>query len=389
MALSRSTAKTYFETGDVPTQAQYGDLLDSLPFYDDATFTDLPGTAWDGSYKTKTLTSNTALTFSSSKKSGVLIVSQDGTGSRTLSINGTAATINTGANSKTVITFIYNEVTSGYVFTIETNVLGVAGADTTPPVLSTITIENAAPANIVATYNEALDTGSVPAASSFVVTYNGILQGVSSVGISGSVVTITMVTPAVSTDVVLLDYTPPGSGKVRDVAGNNAAALSSQAVTNNVAGGASYLAITTTNLTESPTGTWSGSAGASGVTTLGLAGDGYIEMEYTNATTNNKACLGLDTDSTNEAYTGWAYGCVPIGTLYYAIEGGSTPSTGVAPVIGDKIRISRTGSTITVKRNGTTIYTFGTGSSAALKGKANLIETGTSSISEVKGSGFA
>ena len=111
--ITRTTAKTYFNTGDTPTEQQFANVMDSIPFpLTDSVFSALTGTAWDGSFKTLTLTANTSLTFSSTKRSGVLIVKQDGTGGRTLSINGASAAINTAANSTSIITFLYNDVIS-------------------------------------------------------------------------------------------------------------------------------------------------------------------------------------------------------------------------------------------------------------------------------------
>jgi hypothetical protein len=152
----------------------------------------------------------------------------------------------------------------------------------------------------------------------------------------------------------------------------------------------SYLAITTGNLTESPTGTWnSASAGGTGVSTLALAGDGYIEMQYLNATTNNKICLGLDNDSSNEFYTSWKWGIVPIGSAYYMIENGTAATTvGGTPTVGDVVRVVRTGSTLTLVINGATVHTFTDTSAASLTGKLECLDAATKA-SEVKGLGFA
>ena len=134
--ISRSLTKSYFETSDVPTQSQFESFLDSVPFYDDAVFTAHTGTTWDGTFKTRTLTANLALTFSSTKRSGALIVTQDATGSRTLSINGTSVSINTAANSQSLVTFIYNDVAASYIFSVDTNIVGSisggGGGGTTP-----------------------------------------------------------------------------------------------------------------------------------------------------------------------------------------------------------------------------------------------------------------
>jgi hypothetical protein len=94
-------------------------------------FTALSGTSWDGSNKTLTLTSNTALTFSSTRRNGILRVKQDGTGSRTLSINSVSVPVSSGANTITVISFFYDDVAALYVFSYDTNILGNVGGGLT------------------------------------------------------------------------------------------------------------------------------------------------------------------------------------------------------------------------------------------------------------------
>ena len=80
------------------------------------------------------------------------------------------------------------------------------------------------------TYNEALDDTSEPAAG------DGVLSGTSSatdsVNVTGSTVVWTLDTPVFEGETVTFDYTP-GVNPIRDVAENDAAALSDQAVTNN------------------------------------------------------------------------------------------------------------------------------------------------------------
>lgn len=101
--------------------------------------------------------------------------------------------------------------------------------DRTAPVLQTAII----PANgltIVLTYNETLDSSSVPATTDFVI--SGTASVISSVGVSSSVVTLTMNTAIFSDDTVTLDYTK-GINPIQDDYANEAANLSSQAVTNN------------------------------------------------------------------------------------------------------------------------------------------------------------
>ena len=83
-------------------------------------------------------------------------------------------------------------------------------------------------------YSEALDTGSVPAATAYSVVV-GSATGVapSSVAVSGAKVTLTLSTGAASGDTVTVTYTKPGTNPLQDLASNDAAALSAQAVANN------------------------------------------------------------------------------------------------------------------------------------------------------------
>lgn len=105
----------------------------------------------------------------------------------------------------------------------------VQPADTTPPTLSSAAVNGA---SLVMTYNEALNT-TAPATSAYsVVGAGGTTQAPSAVNISGSNVVLTLGTPAVSGNTVTISYTVPGTNPVRDMAGNSAAALSGQAVTN-------------------------------------------------------------------------------------------------------------------------------------------------------------
>ena len=91
--------------------------------------------------------------------------------------------------------------------------------DTTAPALSSATVNGT---TLVLTYNEALDDTSTPAASDFEVTVASSDVTVNNVAVSGATVTT-------------LDYTPPASGAIQDAAGNDAASLSGQSVTNNTA----------------------------------------------------------------------------------------------------------------------------------------------------------
>ena len=87
--------------------------------------------------------------------------------------------------------------------------------------------------SVTLTYDEDLDGTSVPRASAFTVTAGSRTPSVESVGISGMVVTLTLGSDVNPIDSVTLDYSPPaGTPSVQDAAGNLAATLSGQTVTN-------------------------------------------------------------------------------------------------------------------------------------------------------------
>ena len=109
----------------------------------------------------------------------------------------------------------------------------LSGTDVTPPQLTRAAV-NAG--TLVLTYDETLDGVSVPSAGDFVVTAAGSATGVDGVSVGGSAVTLTLATAVQANQTVTLDYTP-GANPTQDVAGNDAAALSGQAVTNNTPGG--------------------------------------------------------------------------------------------------------------------------------------------------------
>ncbi len=84
------------------------------------------------------------------------------------------------------------------------------------------------------TYDEVLDTASVPAADDFEVRINNVVRALDStspVAVSGQTVILTLASPAFAPQQVRLDYTV-GASPIRDEDGNTVAALTNQAVTN-------------------------------------------------------------------------------------------------------------------------------------------------------------
>ena len=100
--------------------------------------------------------------------------------------------------------------------------------DTIPPVLQSAVV-NAD--TVTLTYNEPLDGASDPAPEDYTVTAAGNPINVTAVNANGSTVTLTLANPVTNADTVTLDYSA-GTAPVQDVAGNDAANLTGQALTN-------------------------------------------------------------------------------------------------------------------------------------------------------------
>jgi len=90
---------------------------------------------------------------------------------------------------------------------------------------------------VILTYNKALSS-TTAATSAFVVTVASSTATVSSVGISGSTVELTMGTAITTGQTVTVAYTDPSSGEdanaIQDTIGNDAASLSTTSVTNTI-----------------------------------------------------------------------------------------------------------------------------------------------------------
>ena len=108
----------------------------------------------------------------------------------------------------------------------------VPAADTTAPTLSS-SVTNTAGTKITLTYNEALDTASVPANGDFSVTSGGAANAVTNVDVLSTTVTLTLTTTVANGETVLVSYTK-GTNPIQDSAGNDAANLTDESTTNNV-----------------------------------------------------------------------------------------------------------------------------------------------------------
>ena len=112
------------------------------------------------------------------------------------------------------------------------------GPDTTAPVFSSAEVGNIASNILRMFYNENLDTSSVPATTDFTVN-DGAANAVTNVAISAGVISLTLTRAVDNGDTVVVSYTK-GANPIQDVPGNDAINLTTESVTNNVAG-ASYM----------------------------------------------------------------------------------------------------------------------------------------------------
>lgn len=102
-------------------------------------------------------------------------------------------------------------------------------ADTTPPQLVDASVDGP---NLTLSYNEQLDTTSVPATSAYTVLVNSVPATISSVAVSSLQVNLTLSAAVVSADVVSVSYTVPGTNPLLDLAFNPAASFSGVSVFN-------------------------------------------------------------------------------------------------------------------------------------------------------------
>ncbi|MDE0408400.1 MAG: SwmB domain-containing protein, partial [Alphaproteobacteria bacterium] len=98
--------------------------------------------------------------------------------------------------------------------------------DTTAPRLTRATVDGD---TLRLGFNESLDPASIPAAAEFAVTVDGSTAAPSAVGLSGSVVTLTLAGAVEPGAAVTVSYTP-GGNPLRDAAGNEVAAFTDRPV---------------------------------------------------------------------------------------------------------------------------------------------------------------
>ncbi|MFM8899149.1 MAG: hypothetical protein ACKOF9_04265 [Burkholderiales bacterium] len=283
-----------------------------------------------------------------------------------------------------------------------TQAVGATPIDTTPPTILSASVGNAAPTNVVLVASENLNASFVPDSSAFTVTGHTV----TGVAISGSNITLTVTPAFVNGEAArTAAYTQPGTNNIRDTApaGNLLANFSGQAITNNVGASSQIVRLTNlSNVTESGDGTsgWNYQAtvngfGNSGRCNLRFAAstDGEIFITLGNVSTGRDVSLGLDSTATGAAdifnmdYGGWVDGA---GDVKRVTSGGTFTSVGTVAT-GDKLRLKRVGSTITLAKFSAGIWTDLTSWTGAqtgeLFGGVNLSGSGAQT-NDIRGAGL-
>ena len=131
------------------------------------------------------------------------------------------------------------------------------GLDRTAPALETTGGAVVVGDTLVLTYKEDLDEDSTPATSAYTVTVAGAARTVSDVDVSDETVTLTLSSAVNPGQSVAVSYVKPSTNPVQDLFGNDAAALTNQAVTNNTTATITNVEVTSTPQGE-PDTYWAG-----------------------------------------------------------------------------------------------------------------------------------
>ena len=121
--------------------------------------------------------------------------------------------------------------------TVTTTTVALQDEDLTPPVLESATLSGA---DLVLTYDEALDPAAVPPTSAFAVRVAGSSRSVTAVSVAGATVELQLSVAVAPSEPVDVSYTVPtanGEAKLRDMAHNHASGFANRSVPNDTIGG--------------------------------------------------------------------------------------------------------------------------------------------------------
>ncbi len=270
-------------------------------------------------------------------------------------MSGSSPYVNTNGQVNTLLSYFDGYT---YWYSISTAVGGLV-VDLAAPTLSSALVPNSTPTSIVLTYSKALDTSSVPAVGAFTVSGG---KAVTAVTILGALVTLTVSPAYAAGDTVTVSYTP-GAAPLRDFTSNLAAALTTQAVTNQIAGSLTPIALALTNRTATliDDGTdLRGQTGAAAYTARGVfssylpaATDGWIEFARPTSGNSQSAFIGFDTTGTVTDFAEIDY-YAQAGTDGSVVHGANTGAPtdtnyDLATGANARLRLRRSGTTMLVE----------------------------------------
>ena len=211
----------------------------------------------------------------------------------------------TGLTNDTTYTFEVRAVNAGGESGAATDT--ATPRDLSPPVLTTSTVSAT---TLELTYNETLDSNSVPNQDQYTVSVSprpATAVETTGVSIIGNIVTLTLSPAVEDIHTVRLNYRAPSTNAVQDQAGNSAASFTSRQITNNTPGPDAPGA--PTGLTATPLGpnridlVWTAPADEGGA-----ALSGYRVEVSTNGSTWGDLVADTESTDTTHSHTGLELG---------------------------------------------------------------------------------
>lgn len=376
--------------------------------------TAISGSTWDGTNQYLLLNANKSITLSpGTNRTGILFVKQDATGSRTLTINGQSYAINSAANSRSLVSYLYNDALDEMSITFAASVYvsagpfadgsgSVDGGGTDPGGATALNAPTGLVCDVISSTEIDLnwtDTNTSPNETSVKV-YRNTSNNFGTATLHATLAADSVLTAVTGLTASTLYY-------FWIVAGGNGTTTSdsspSTVVSATTSAGvvADYIAFTpgggSNGITESPTGTWTDAGSGDGwglATSVSLASsaNGWIQQKWTGSI-NNGAVLGFGTANSLGDFSTMAYGVYAIAGTWWKVVAGTNTDTGVAVVTNQFIRIARSGAnTLKIETSmdevtWTTIHTFAATSTAQLYPKIDIVVV-SNKASEVKGVGL-
>jgi hypothetical protein len=324
----------------------------------------------------------------------------------------TTRSLTTGAPTGT---FTYTPASTGAKTISVTNNGGLANpsnitytataSDVTAPAFSSAQVADAAPSDIVITFNETLGA-STPPTSAFAVSGGKTVTGTAR---SGATVTVTVNTPYANGDVITVTYTAPGADpRVQDASANVTASFGPSSVTNNIAAASAFA---TWNPADKSTGhtlssgnkTITGTSAStsnwcSTRSTLGKAsGKWYWEVTI-GAGANHIVGVGVASDLLTSFPGNTANGVGYYGATAAIFRGGSNVASGTTPTFtaGDIIGVNydADANTVGFTKNGvqastTAMYAVPDGTAFAMNATRESGSPAAANTTNFGGSAFA